>query len=466
MITDDLVLINAGGYVSPVETPEANRRAAHGLTAMAVIDMIRSAVSRRRKAGAMLGVGVLLSGLASGAAVASAADSGSDGGCPVLASAQGVMVTVMQAGHLLVGSPTGAGVPVAQACVNYAVSDSQAFASSPYPGDPVVGAPALLSGSVDNLTGSKVQSLPSYPAYAGSRHPSNEEATVNQPGLSLLARSSATASQAQASNAADPASGAATAGGVATADTSVDPAAGTSTATAKAELRPLTINGVLSLGEVVSTASATLTKARTVRRSSQLQIGRTTVAGQEVVITPSGIQAAGQTVGVPATGAEQALAQAGVTVRYLAAENTTSGIWSAGVEITTTQDPSSGAATTIHYLVGRAFATVAPVDTTPPAGDGDTGFDVTPVAGGEASTTPLDGEPASPGVPLAATAPATGTQPPAIPASTPQPQVALAGLPIDMGLASTYLVIVFGALALLVGGTLVRLLGVKTRWTS
>lgn len=439
-----------------------NDSRARGDGSHAVIGPARGGASRRRRTVAVLWIGAVVAGLPAATAVAADALS-DDNPCPVHAVARGMQVTISQSDNLVIQDPTGPGVPVAHACVDYSVRDSQAFASSPYPGDALVGLPGILSGQLPP----PAPPLPSYPAYAGSRYPSQQQSAINQPGMALVARSSETASQAQASHTIDQAPAAS----VATAETSVDPAARTSAATAKADLQPLTINGVLGLGEVVSVASAKLTTAGAVDRSSQLQIGRTTVAGQEVVITPNGVQAAGQTVGTPDTGAVQdQLAQAGVTVHYLAAQNTARGVWSAGVEITaTSKDPNSGAVTTVRYLVGRAFATVAPVDATSASGD-DAGFGfATPVSDSGSSAVSSGGAPGvAPAVPLAAAAPAAGVQPPAA-AGAPQPatgQVALAGQPVGMGLGSAYLVIVFGAMALLVGGTLVRLLGVRTRWTS
>jgi hypothetical protein len=420
--------------------------------------MVHGASTCRRKAVAVFWIAAMVTGLPPGAAVASADEADPDSGCPVLAYAQGVMVTVSQTDNVLIGTPTGAGVPVAQACVDYGVGDSLAFASSPYPGETLVGLPGSLAGQ----TG---QQVPAYPAYAGTRYPATPQASVSQPGVSLLARSSETASHAEASHAIDqvPVGGPT----VSTADVSVDPAAGTSAATAKADLRPLTINGVLILGEVVSSASAARNKAGTVTRSSQLQIGRTTVAGQEVAITPAGVQVPGQTVGLPDTGAvTQALAQAGITVQYLAPQNTARGILSAGVDITAvSKDSTSGTVTTWHYVVGRSFATVAPVDAAP-GGDAGLGSPGTPASDAGSSPVAPDTAPAAALAP-APMAPGPALAAPASAAARPATgAVAPAGHPVDMGLGIAYLTLVCGAMVMFLNGTLVRLLGVKTRWTS
>jgi len=416
-------------------------------------------MSTRRRVMAALCAGVMVAG---GPAAAMAAGEGSkagpaEGSCSAaLAVAHGVQVTVTRSDNLLLEKPGGSGVPVAQACVDYSLRDATAFASSPYPGPILVGLAARVP------TG--------YPAYVHSRYPGAEESEVDEPGMKLLARSSETASTGRGQTALDPENG--TASALAVADSSVDPAAGTSIATATAEVQPLTVKDVLRVGEVDSVAKARSTKDGTIERSSDLRVGRTTVAGQEVVITPRGVQAAGQTTAIPDTGSvEEQLAQAGVTVRYLRAEKTSAGILSAGIEINVENEDPGGAGTTVHYLLGRSFATAAPVDTTPTSRDGQSGLSGPPASGGEVGPVSPGSAPEAP----VAEASVPDAAPPA-PESAPQPKVAgeqgtaqsmaLAGHPVDLGISAVYLVIVLGAVAMFVSGTLVRVLGVKTRWTS
>lgn len=385
-----------------------------------------------------------------------------DAPCPVHAVARGLQATVSQSDNLVLQDPAGPGVPVAQSCVDYSVQDSQAFASSPYPGDFLVGLPGIVAGQAP----APAPPPPAYPAYAGSRFPAQPQGSVNQPGIALQATSSATSSHAQAAHP----GGAAPAASVATADTSVDPAAHTSSAFASAVLQPITVNGVLGLGQVTSTASAKLTRGGAVERASDLKIGYTTVAGTEVAITPAGLQVPGQTVGAPDTGAiRDQLAQAGVTVTYLAAQNSANGLWSAGLDITAvTKDPSSGTTTTVHYVLGRTYAGVSRVEDNTAAPPGvDLGLTNPPpdsgaVAPGDAGAPPPDAASAPVAAPTAAETPLAPAAAPPVQTG----QVARAGKPVDMGLNGAYLALVFGAMALLVGGTLVRLLGVKTRWTS
>lgn len=412
----------------------------------------------RGRSAAGLGAALLLAGLPAGAAASEPPDEG----CPVVASAQGIQIVVTASDNLLLSAPTGAGVPVAQACVDYGVRDSTAFASSPYPGETVIAAPGLLANRLG-------QEVPGYPAYAASRHPAREQAEAEQPGYQLSARSTETASNAWARSAAGPDDTDA-GSALATARSAVDPAAKAATAAATADTQPLTINKLLRLGQVHSVASAKTGPDGTVRRSSDLRIGRTTVGDQEVVITPKGVRAAGQTLPAPDAGPAEALEAAGITVRYLAAEPTRRGVLSAGIEVVARhEDPESGAVTTVQYTLGRSFAAVAPVEDEPgevPALDPPVGTGSSGGPSGDGGS--VDGGAVADGAEPAAAAPAPAGVPQG--SDAPPPAVAsadrLAAHPIDMGMTGLYLVLVFGALAMFAGGTLLRLLGVKTRWTS
>jgi hypothetical protein len=381
------------------------------------------------------------------------------GACPVVAAAQGVQVMVTKSDDVVLERPSGLAVPVAQSCVDYAVGESMGFASNPYPGDTVVVSVPLARG----VTGAPV---PDYPAYAASRYPSVEKSEVDQPGYSLHARSSKVSSQARARSGADQDSADAGATEV-SAESLVDPKARTSTARSRSHTQPLTINDVLLLGDVRSTALATAGADGRVARSSELRIGRSQVAGQVVEITPAGVKTAGQTSPLPGDDPAEVLQAAGVQIRYLTEEKTSRGVLSAGIEVIARQQVE-GTAVTVHYTFGRAFAAAAEVGEGPSADLPD--LDA-PVSAAADSGAP-EGEDASgpnPATGDATSGPAPAEPPHAadVPPSEMAPeQVAVAGDPVDMGMTRLYLMIVFGALAMFASGTLLRLLGVKTRWTS
>lgn len=390
-----------------------------------------------------------------------AASAGSEESCPVVASAQGVQVMVSASDNILLEAPAGAAVPAAQTCVDYGIADSSGFAGNPYPGETVLAAPAIIRGATD-------APVPGYPAYASSRHPSTEEDKVEQQGYSLSAESTETSSTAQAR------SGLAQDGGtavtaVATAKSTVNPGSKVATSSAASDTQPLTINDVLQLGRVHSTATATIGAGGKVTRSSELTIGRTKVADQVVEITREGVRAAGQTAPLPEGDPADALEAAGVRVRYLAEQKSARGVLSAGIEVVAKQqDAQSGAVYTAHYTFGRAFVAVAPVEARaasgsppPPVGAGSSG---TPATGGEPGSPSADSGPS----PSSGDAEVPEAAPPA--PESPEPAVAgparLVGNPMDIGAAGFYVVLVFGALAMFASGLLLRLLGVRTRWTG
>lgn len=406
-----------------------------------------------------------------------AAQGGVEDGCPVVAFAQGIQVMIDAPLNVLLEEASGVGVPVAQACVNFALSDSKGFASNPYPGELAMASPSLVWDSVWNeltkATGvPKPAPAPGYPWYAASRYPGESESRVEQPGNSLSATSTETSTKARAQFGL-PQDSAYAATTVTTAESVVDPGALTGIAKAESDTQPLTFNDVLELGRVRSTASAAVDAKGAVKRESSLTIGRTTVAGQVVQVTPRGVEAAGQTAPVPGSDPAEVLKAAGVQVRYLAEEKSARGVLSAGVEVVVAREtsPGSGKYNRMHYTIGRAFAAADKVEAPPGGGPGD-GFSGLPGGGGPVGDTAGVGDsgaPAGGAVPQAAPAPELAASPPN-PRAAPAPQVAApvawVGRPMDMGMAGFYLVLVCSAAAMFAGMTLLRLLGVRTRWTS
>lgn len=417
----------------------------------------RTTHQRRVSAGMLLAAVVPLCAVVPGAAAQEAAE---EAGCPVVAAAQGVQVMVSKSDDLFLSAPSGAALPAAQACVDYGVRESSGYAGAPYPGETVTSAPGMLRGQTD-------QPVPDYPAYAASRHPSNDRSKVSERGYTLDARSRETSSEASARTVL----GQDSAATVATAKSTVSPKDKSSLASAASDTQPLAINDVLRLGEVHSSATAAMRPDGKLTRRSRLQVGRTTVGGQEVVITPDGVRAAGQQAGLPESGPLDALEKAGVRVRYLEETKTSRGVLGAGIEVLARQkNPETGEIYTAHYTFGRAFAAAAKVDDSPGAGSpgtavppADAGSEAEPKSAG--AQTQQDGSAESGPAAMDDAAPKA-----AGPDEAPAPAVAapaqLTAGPSDMGITGLYLVLVFGALAMFAGGTLLRLLGVKTRWTS
>ncbi|MEV6056680.1 hypothetical protein [Streptomyces sp. NPDC052107] len=411
---------------------------------------------------AIAGTGAVVLLLCLPAAATAAEPGAGEAGCPVTASAQGVQVMVSASDNALLQAPSGAGVPVAQACVDYDLGESSGFASNPYPGETIVSAPAL----VGSQTGQKI---PGYPAYAASSYPSAQKAEGGQQGDTLTSQSDKNSTHAQARTQLGQ-QGAASAETTALANAAVDPARRTSTASATADTQPITLNGVLRLGRVRSVATATVGKDGRLVRDSQLTVGRTEVAGQVVEITKDGVRAAGRQYPLPQADPAKALEAKGVRVRYLRAERTKQGVVSAAVEVQVRQqDTQSGAVYTVTYTFGRAFAGAAAVEQ-PPGGGGNLPPVGAPPPGAGGGGGRDAGAPAAP--PDQAPAQQSPSDQPSAPSDgavaapdSPSP-VGLIGNPVDMGMTGLYLVVAFGGAATFAFGTLLRLLGVRTRWTS
>lgn len=380
----------------------------------------------------------------------------------VTASADGLRFGVTAANFLVIEQLVDVGVPSAQATAN-STAGNQGFASNPYPGDTVIHAP--------------VAEAPRYPLYAHSMYPTEPKSEVEQEGYSLSSASdeSSSESEAAAGVAADPGSVGRV---IARARSEVDMDTGVAAATAENDAHGLTINEVLQLGRVHSTATVKSSPDGKVTRSSDLSIADTKVAGQRVAITPEGVVAAGQSTGLPpADDLNEVLANAGVQVRYLAPEKGRNGVVAAGVEVIAKQkDPTGGSNQefTVRYVFGRASA-AAGGSAEDLLGGGDAVSDGGQAAGppnGSGASGNAEVSGASPTVgeeaPVAADGPApAAAQPPEVAEDGPSPQaVRWLAWPGDLGAVGIYVTLVIVALATLVGGTLVRLLGVRTRWMS
>lgn len=358
--------------------------------------------------------------------------------------------------------------PSAQTSVN-SLGDSHGFASNPYPGQSVVSAPALVRGTIGSETGQQVP-IPDYPAYAASRHPAAPDSVVEQPGYSLSAHSTETSSDAKASTGVTN-EGAAVGRLAAAAASKVDQQTGAGSATAESDIEWVSFNDVLKLSRVHSTAGVSVSPSGRLKRTSSLTIAETTVNGMRVAITPRGLEVPGQTTPLsPADEAADVLRQAGIEVRYLAPEKGKGSMLSAGIEVSVAVvDPTTSTrVATVRYVLGRAFAS-AHAASDAPTGPGLTppppvGGDPTPSGGaaGTGNATPSLAAPAAADAPPSGEAAPTPAEPPAVAA----PELSRFAVPVDLGATGIYLTLVLGALAIFVGGTLVRLLGVRTRWTS
>lgn len=359
-----------------------------------------------------------------------------------LAAADGVRTTISDPGVVPTGATLGLSGPTAQAVID-SLGNSRAFASLPYPGDLAVSAPGLARGQ-------GAAGVPDYPAYAASNSQGQPSSDVTTPaGYALHAKSDTSSSSATATGGG--ASDAANAGSSVSSAT-VATKGGVVTATAESTTEAFEIAGVLRIGRVHALATATGDG----KRSSELQFGDVTVAGQAVGITDQGLTTPGGAAPLPDSSPVRAvLAQAGISVRYLAPQTVDDGIESGGVEVHVVRGDRSGTAETI-YTIGRAEAVAAghldaDLPSSTPLPDGSSGT---------ASAPPLEPSVAvaTPPAPAPAAAlPATRTAAPA--------RAAYRGAPVQsFSAAAIYLVLFLAAGTCLGGVQLIRYLGVKLAW--
>jgi hypothetical protein len=288
------------------------------------------------------------------------------------ASADGIRATLAVRDYLIVEDFIDGGGPTAQAALD-SLGDSVAFSSLPYPGATGVALPGLIS----TLSG---KSVPSYPFYVTSQNPSNPTETVRQPGYLMHAESSSERSAAQTQLGSTTNTGEEF-GTFSTA--SVDFVGGTVTSLGEARTRlavgAVQLNGSFSRAVVTVAPGGKVTKSSTFETA--LRVGNTVIG-----VTDEGLVVGDQNAPLdPARQVEQAITQAGVTVKFLPAVETADSILSSGLEISMERAiPNVGTAKgVVSYIVGRSFAQATAAGFT--GGTGGTGTGV-PVAGAPAGT--------------------------------------------------------------------------------
>jgi hypothetical protein len=381
------------------------------------------------------------------------------------ASAEGVRVGVAAPRFLLVEQLVDAGAPVAQAAVD-GLGGSSAFASVPYPGDVVVTLPGTLAAG----SGHPVPPEARYPLYAGSDYPAAQEAKVSEPGLELVAHSESLSSRASgmvAAGAGD--SVISSLRSQASADR--DPAAGTVRSVAITAADGISLGGVLQIGHVVARAEVTRAPDGQPARRSEFHADGVSIGGRTVGLDEKGLVVPGSGAPLPDTGAlSDLLRQAHVTVTVLAPTTDPDGIVSGGLRLTAEQQIPGGPPIVVSYTFGRAVAHASasgglPLGVgsllrgLPAAVDGGTSAS----RGGSAGDGLLAPAPRSPGA-VGGSVPAPGGPPPV---HTAPVAVATggAGQPPQTD-DSSYLVLVAAAVIGVGAAQLIRLLGVRSSWTS
>jgi hypothetical protein len=281
----------------------------------------RSGWHRRPLAGAgLLLLTVSVTGLVTGPRAGAQSEARSLVG---VASASGMRATYTVPDYVVVAEFFDGGGPVAQANVD-TTGKATGFGSLPYPGENAVTAPGLLTF----VSGVPV---PGYPFYARADYPVTPSSEVKDPGGAYVLK--ATADQGKASGSASFLLGGADNPVTrSSADsTGLLDAGGKLTMTAVGVTEGLSFgNGTLKISSVTSKSVTTYEPgaAKPVTKN-ELAIQGAKVGDQPVTIDRDGVHPSGQTVPVPiGTGSDsfnQALSQAGITVKTIAGNDVEGG---------------------------------------------------------------------------------------------------------------------------------------------
>lgn len=387
-----------------------------------------------------------------------------------LGEAEGVQTVVAAPGATLTDTVDGE-LPGAQAELD-SLLGSNGWAGAPYS--------SVVAGNVGqgNVNPNQV------PVFAVSSYPSQPTAKNSSPAGTLEAQSSADSSSAQATSG-GPSTSQATAGRVTVSASATCAADGTLQGSASSTANAFDLAGVFEIGAVTSHATAVMSPTGQSTLSGTTTIAGATVLGQAVQITNQGLELPGSTVALPSNPLSQALANAGISVQYLALtkEPNTGTVLAPGVAITVTEHLAPGVGQgveTVTYVLGRATATAietggsAPTTTmtsagsTTPAGAGPA-----PTSGGTATPTGSSGGTVSTGPatsPAATTsAPANSSTPSAVASAAPEgsaasPSASPVSYLANASAESFYAVVAIGSGLLLAALVLFGVFGVRLRW--
>jgi hypothetical protein len=281
----------------------------------------RSRRRRRRVAGAgLLLLTVSVTGFVTGSGAGAAG--GEARSLVGVASASGIRATYTVPDYVVVSEFFDGGGPVAQANLD-TTGKATGFGSLPYPGENAVTAPGLLTFA----TGVPV---PGYPFYARADYPVTPSSEVKDPSGAYSLK--ATADQGKASGSASFLFGGANPVTRSAADSNgILDSAGELTMTAVGVTEGLSFgDGALKISAVTSKSVTTYEPgAAKPQTKTELVIQGAKVGDQPVTIDRDGVHPSGQTVPVPiGTGSDsinQALNQAGITVKTIAGNDVEGG---------------------------------------------------------------------------------------------------------------------------------------------
>jgi hypothetical protein len=355
------------------------------------------------------------------------------------------------------------GADVAQAQLT-SYGQSTAFASNPYPGSLVVGAP----GEIDGLLGTEpgvppqitqaVGLIPDYPLVASSSYPSTPSDSEGVGPVRLLASSGALQSSGTSSDGLDQS----------TATVSEDPTTGQVVASAVATIASVNLGSAVSISGIRSSATATALPDGTVTKKATFSIADLTILGQHLVWSDGSLQLLGYQG--PGLGQEallvnqllQAASATGITIHVLPASSTQDGITSAGLQVTRVIDTNvNGMTVSTTATFGQESASVTNTALPPPSSTLFPGSFTTTSSGTGSPSAPV------PFVPSGQT-----SLPSSVPGGAPGGSRALNGevsrtlLPELVQGRDFYVFLIMIGVVIAVATSLLRRLGVKATWIS
>ena len=301
-----------------------------------------------------------------------------------LAAADAVRVQVTVPNFPVTSSVVDTSLYAAQAIVT-SNNTSQAFASSPYPGEGVVTLPGTLAGF-------GAGGLPEYPLYAASVYPDKQHAQVGDGPFKLVADSTEKSSDASATSGV---SGDQNIGAAASRASVKRADDGTVVSTSESKVDAFTAQAI-RIASVVSTATTKLLPDGKLERSSALEISGLTVNDTAVGLTSEGLSVGDEALPIDAKGVNEALAKANLSLTYINPEELPNGVVGAGVRITSAVEVPGSGVTNVSLTLGRSMAVIDAAS----AGDDVLSdvptVDVPPAPAAAANDAPIAAPPASP----------------------------------------------------------------------
>jgi hypothetical protein len=170
------------------------------------------------------------------------------------------------------------GATVAQASLD-SLGSSSGFASHPYAGELITGAPSLVNGAAPVPT-----NLPDYPLYAASTYPSKPDSHVAAGPIALDATSRQVETRSSSTDGANRT----------TASVAADQSSEVVTSRAETVLAGIQLSNAVDISGIRTAAVVRRSAGGSLNRSTEFSIARLSVLGQSFRVTSNGVELVGQ----------------------------------------------------------------------------------------------------------------------------------------------------------------------------